>query len=1152
MCTMKPTLLGRMCFCVPLLAFLAGPSPLTAQTSIIDYPDFSSVAGLGLQGNALQVGNRLRLASASPSQAGGVWVATRRFVSGGFETVFQFQISARGGEVGGGGGEGFALVVQNNALPALGLAGDGLGYEGVPASLAVEFDLRQNPAWNDPNANHISVHTQRGLPNGADHTNSLGAVVSGLPDLADGNVHTGKVVYAGSTLQVFVDDLANPVLSLSLPSGDPGYEGSLEELLGLDDGQAWIGFTATTSDAFENHDLLSWSFAPAPSPLTVTLTSPRDGASYLCPARILLQADALSPGTVTRVDFYQGTTKLGQADHSPWQFEWDDVLPGAYWLTAAATDDADRRSVSPRVKVIVYPESPPIGINFCTGANGASYPLAMPEQAGVVEQRLWNNLTSPTNGSGSVFNLKNGAGVNTGVDVGWDFAGPAEESSVNPDLSSHHKLMKPYLADDGGTGGGQSNSVIVVQQIPFETYDVLVYSDSANGLADCVAEFRLSTNDVLYLRDAAGASFAGAFVEAEGTSDQGVGTPAGDYVRFNSLTNSSFTLTVTARSASGGPPRAAVNALQIVPSLNAAPPQVTRGPYLQMATPTSMVVRWRTSRVADSRLRYGLSPAALNLTNDNLTLTTEHIVTLTNLQPYTTYYYAVGTTDTNLVGGGDCYFTTFPTHPVPTRIWFISDYGVRNPEERAVRNSYFNYLDQTETRPADVWITGGDNDQTDGRDSNYQISVFGTDFGYGNLLRHLPVWPTIGNHDYQTARGQAYYANFSLPTQGEAGGVPSDSEHYYSFNYGDVHFVSLDSVDGSLSASPDTPMFQWLRQDLASVTQRWIIAYWHAAPYTKGSHDSDSDSDTIAWMGRMRENAVPILESYGVDLVLNGHSHVYERTWLINGHYGYSDTFSEANKIDGGDGRVDGTGAYLKPAGGAGTVYVTAAVGGQPRNTMDAVHPAHLLKITGILGSLMIDVNGNRLDLQYLNTNGVALDYFTIIKDPLTPPPAAPTGLAGSAIGGNQIQLTWNNTPTNEMRFVVERSTDGVNFALLATVGANLTCYIDTSPPLGLTCYYRLRAWNNAGESAYSSLATASLVQPLRITSLRPASDTVTLNWYSVPGQTYAIEWTDSLASPNWQAISSDIVATNYSVVWQIPLDSNQPMGFYRITTTGN
>src|SRR6185503_453330 len=120
----------------------------------------------------------------------------------------------------------------------------------------------------------------------------------------------------------------------------------------------------------------------------------------------------------------------------------------------------------------------------------------------------------------------------------------------------------------------------------------------------------------------------------------------------------------------------------------------------------------------------------------------------------------------------------------------------------------------------------------------------------------------------------------------------------------------------------------WLQDDLAATTQDWIIAFWHHPPYTKGSHNSDTETELI----QMRENALPILEAGGVDLVLCGHSHCYERSYLLNGHYGLSNSLTPAMKVDGGDGREDGTGAYQKPGGlaaNAGAVYAVAGSSGK-------------------------------------------------------------------------------------------------------------------------------------------------------------------------------------------------------------------------------
>src|SRR5206468_1250949 len=133
-------------------------------------------------------------------------------------------------------------------------------------------------------------------------------------------------------------------------------------------------------------------------------------------------------------------------------------------------------------------------------------------------------------------------------------------------------------------------------------------------------------------------------------------------------------------------------------------------------------------------------------------------------------------------------------------------------------------------------------------------------------------------------------------------------------------------------------------------TQQWLIAYWHHPPYSKGSHDSDSESE----LQQMRQYANPILESHGVDLVLSGHSHSYERSYLLNGHYGSSSTLTSAMILDKGDGRVDGTGAYEKPAPltpNKGAVYTVAGSSGQTSGgSLD--HPAMYLSLN-VLGSLV-------------------------------------------------------------------------------------------------------------------------------------------------------------------------------------------------------
>src|SRR5438093_1333117 len=132
----------------------------------------------------------------------------------------------------------------------------------------------------------------------------------------------------------------------------------------------------------------------------------------------------------------------------------------------------------------------------------------------------------------------------------------------------------------------------------------------------------------------------------------------------------------------------------------------------------------------------------------------------------------------------------------------------------------------------------------------------------------------------------------------------------------------------------------------------------------------------------MRQYALPILESYGVDLVLSGHSHSYERSYLLDGHYGKSNTLTSSMIKDSGDGHDDGDGAYEKPVAltpHKGAVYTVAGSSGQTSGG-SLNHPAMYVSLN-VLGSLVLDIDGSRLDAKFLNSSGSVKDYFTVKKD---------------------------------------------------------------------------------------------------------------------------------------------------------------------------
>ena len=411
---------------------------------------------------------------------------------------------------------------------------------------------------------------------------------------------------------------------------------------------------------------------------------------------------------------------------------------------------------------------------------------------------------------------------------------------------------------------------------------------------------------------------------------------------------------------------------------------LTRGPYLQKAAPTQITIRWRNTLYDMGRVRYGASAGNLNQSADETAAPAapfNHVVTLTGLTPNTTYYYSVGSASDTLAGGADYTFTTPPTAGtvINARIWVLGDAGTATTSQTAVRDAFYTW---TGTRTPNLVLQLGDNAYNSGLDAEFQAGMFDI---YPTMLRKTPFWSCLGNHE--TAQATAYvdtypyFDIYTLPTAGECGGVASGTEHYYSFNYGNIHFVCLDSMTASRNTievnGSDGPMAAWLRTDLASTTATWIVCFFHHPPYTHGSHNSDTETELV----QMRSNFLPILEAGGVDLVLAGHSHTYERSYLLDGHYGVSSTFTEAMKKNAGDGRPAGNGSYLKPLTGPrdhfGAVYAVAGSAGQISSV--ASHPAHFISLSN-LGSLVLDVNGTRLDATFLRENSSIPDTFTIIK----------------------------------------------------------------------------------------------------------------------------------------------------------------------------
>lgn len=418
-----------------------------------------------------------------------------------------------------------------------------------------------------------------------------------------------------------------------------------------------------------------------------------------------------------------------------------------------------------------------------------------------------------------------------------------------------------------------------------------------------------------------------------------------------------------------------------------------RGPYLQVATPTSMVIRWRTDAACRSRVSYGTTLDHLEKTTSDNNLVTEHEVKLTGLDPYSKYYYSIGALKDTLQAGHENYFYTLP--PVMQegdyRIGVFGDCGTNTVSQRKVRDQFVKHLGDQQMN---AWILLGDNAYNDGTDAEFQAKFF--NIYKDDLLKKYPLFTSPGNHDYhdadftadhaQNTHQTAYYQNFSMPLYGEAGGIPSHNQAFYSFDIGNIHFISLDSYGKEENKyflyDVAGPQVQWVKKDLAANKNKgWVVAFWHHPPYSMGSHNSDTESQLV----RIRENFISVLEDAGVDLVLCGHSHGYERSKLMQGYYSKNADFSPKYQLGTSSGKYDGSvnsSPYIKGNDNKGTVYVVSGSAGVVAERQ-ATYPHNALPYSNadIEGACLLEVRGNRLDLEWICADGEVRDHFTMMKN---------------------------------------------------------------------------------------------------------------------------------------------------------------------------
>ena len=363
---------------------------------------------------------------------------------------------------------------------------------------------------------------------------------------------------------------------------------------------------------------------------------------------------------------------------------------------------------------------------------------------------------------------------------------------------------------------------------------------------------------------------------------------------------------------------------------------------------TMVAVTWWSAANYPGTVQYGLTTGyevgSVTSTARTLTALTGyyHDATLTGLTPDTLYHYRVG--DPTDGWSADHTFKTAPSNIAPFTFTAYGDQGTSS-------NSIATTNRIVATNPAFNLIAG---------DIAYD-SMWTSWFNIMEpLAANIPTLVANGNHETETHVKEL----FQLP----------NNEKWFSFNYGNVHFIAL-RTDYDIAATTQNPeQLAWLEIDLitaaADPSRRWIIAFFHFPAYSYGT-DHGGYPEVVG-------SFVPLFDRYHVDLAIAAHAHNYQRSYPMKG----------GAVVD------RSPNSYNDPSG---TIYMVVGTGGRSVRPLSTTIPAWAAygEDTAV-GFIKVTVNGSSLTVEQIhNADGQVHDSFTVTKQPPadTTPPAAPTGL---------------------------------------------------------------------------------------------------------------------------------------------------------------
>ncbi|HUT20099.1 MAG TPA: metallophosphoesterase [Anaerolineae bacterium] len=327
-----------------------------------------------------------------------------------------------------------------------------------------------------------------------------------------------------------------------------------------------------------------------------------------------------------------------------------------------------------------------------------------------------------------------------------------------------------------------------------------------------------------------------------------------------------------------------------------------RGPYLQSVTSDSVWVMWDTVEPSTGLVEYGLTPELGSIAEGSQAVA-HHEVQLTGLSAQSVYYYRVD-------GGKTAHFRTAPaSRQASVRFAVVGDTRTQHRMHRAV-------IEQMVRASPDLVLHTGDLVES-GHDTSQWDRFFWIE---APLLRTAPFYPTLGGHE---ERASHYFDSFVLPS----------NERWYAFEYGPARLIAL-QIDGAFD--PGYEQMRWLERQLSTNEAPWLLVTFHVPVYSSRGED---DLEV-----HLRHTLVPLFERYGVDVVLMGHQHSYER--IV----------------------VDGI------------TYVITAGGGAPLYSLDEPEPGSQVAVRAH-HFLLIDLDPSRLTGTAIDRHGQVIDRFELLAD---------------------------------------------------------------------------------------------------------------------------------------------------------------------------